>query len=236
MADQRRGARRHRPSGSHSGGRSTSWSIRRRMCSPTRRPRLAAPETAGAPAGHGPAEHEQVQGRDRRPRPVHRGSVSTGRPWCRPVRHLGRRPRHLRPAQAGYRLRLHVFEVDQPARRPGSERLIELGFGVPAWLRLVPVDFEAVCGGSSWPPPASTRAAGGRVLDRRHHVPHQGRRRGHLTRVWRRRGLGWPRRRRPSTWVAGGSTTEGGSKVLVPSRPILVTAPKPLEPRQKGLL
>jgi transcriptional regulator with XRE-family HTH domain len=27
--------------------------------------------------------------------------------------------------------------------------------------------------------------------------------------VWRRRGLGWPRRRRPSTW-GGGSTTEGG--------------------------
>jgi methyltransferase (TIGR00027 family) len=40
-----------------------------------------------------------------------------------------------------------VFEVDQP--RPQAwkrQRLIELGFGVPEWLRLVPVDFET----TSW--------------------------------------------------------------------------------------
>jgi len=45
--------------------------------------------------------------------------------------------------------RLLVFEVDQP--RPQAwkrRRLIELGFGVPEWLRLVPVDFEA--GESLW--------------------------------------------------------------------------------------
>ena len=39
---------------------------------------------------------------------------------------------------------LRVFEVDQP--RPQAwkrQRLIELGFGIPEWLRLVPVDFEA---------------------------------------------------------------------------------------------
>jgi methyltransferase (TIGR00027 family) len=44
--------------------------------------------------------------------------------------------------------RLRVFEVDQP--RPQAwkrQRLTELGFGVPGWLRLVPVDFEA---GGSW--------------------------------------------------------------------------------------
>jgi hypothetical protein len=44
--------------------------------------------------------------------------------------------------------RLLVFEVDQP--RPQAwkrRRLIELGFGVPEWLRLVPVDFEA---GDAW--------------------------------------------------------------------------------------
>jgi methyltransferase (TIGR00027 family) len=44
--------------------------------------------------------------------------------------------------------RLHVFEVDQP--RPQAwkrQRLVELGYGVPDWLRLVPVDFEA---GGSW--------------------------------------------------------------------------------------
>jgi methyltransferase (TIGR00027 family) len=45
--------------------------------------------------------------------------------------------------------RLLVFEVDQPGPQAWKrQRLIELGFGVPEWLRLVPVDFEA--GGSWW--------------------------------------------------------------------------------------
>jgi methyltransferase (TIGR00027 family) len=45
--------------------------------------------------------------------------------------------------------RLRVFEVDQPGPQAWKRRrLIELGFGVPEWLRLVPVDFEA--GASSW--------------------------------------------------------------------------------------
>ncbi len=45
--------------------------------------------------------------------------------------------------------RLRVFEVDQPDPQAWKRRrLIELGFGVPDWLRLVPVDFEA--GGSWW--------------------------------------------------------------------------------------
>ncbi|HEY7801928.1 MAG TPA: class I SAM-dependent methyltransferase, partial [Dehalococcoidia bacterium] len=45
--------------------------------------------------------------------------------------------------------RLHVFEVDRPGLQAWKrERLIELGFGVPEWLRFVPVDFEA--GGSWW--------------------------------------------------------------------------------------
>ena len=45
--------------------------------------------------------------------------------------------------------RLTVFEVDQPGPQAWKgQRLIELGFGVPDWLRLVPVDFEA--GGSWW--------------------------------------------------------------------------------------
>src|ERR1700722_8677179 len=43
---------------------------------------------------------------------------------------------------------LKVFEVDQPVPQAWKrQRLIELGFGVPDWLRLVPVDFEA---GGSW--------------------------------------------------------------------------------------
>jgi methyltransferase (TIGR00027 family) len=40
--------------------------------------------------------------------------------------------------------RLRVFEVDRPGPQAWkSRRLTELGFGVPGWLRLVPVDFEA---------------------------------------------------------------------------------------------
>jgi methyltransferase (TIGR00027 family) len=46
--------------------------------------------------------------------------------------------------------RLRVFEVDQPGPQAWKRRrLLELGFGVPGWLRLVPVDFEA--NGSWWP-------------------------------------------------------------------------------------
>lgn len=44
--------------------------------------------------------------------------------------------------------RLRIFEVDQfSAQAWKRQRLIELGFGIPKWLRLVPVDFEA---GASW--------------------------------------------------------------------------------------
>jgi len=50
-----------------------------------------------------------------------------------------------RPDVAG---RLRVFEVDQPVPQAWKRRrLTELGYGVPGWLRLVPVDFEA---GGSW--------------------------------------------------------------------------------------
>ena len=41
-----------------------------------------------------------------------------------------------------------MFEVDQPGTQAWKrQRLIDLGYGVPDWLRLVPVDFEA---GASW--------------------------------------------------------------------------------------
>ena len=44
--------------------------------------------------------------------------------------------------------RMRVFEVDQPGPQSWKrQRLDQLGFGVPEWLRLVPVDFEA---GGSW--------------------------------------------------------------------------------------
>jgi len=43
--------------------------------------------------------------------------------------------------------RLRVFEIDRPGPQAWKrQRLIELGLGIPDWLRFVPVDFEA--GGS----------------------------------------------------------------------------------------
>jgi len=43
---------------------------------------------------------------------------------------------------------LRIFEVDQPGPQAWKRRrLLELGYGIPDWLRLVPVDFEA---GGSW--------------------------------------------------------------------------------------
>jgi methyltransferase (TIGR00027 family) len=40
--------------------------------------------------------------------------------------------------------RLRVFEIDRPGPQAWKRRrLVELGFGLPDWLRFVPVDFEA---------------------------------------------------------------------------------------------
>jgi methyltransferase (TIGR00027 family) len=40
-----------------------------------------------------------------------------------------------------------VFEIDQPGPQEWKrQRLVELGFGIPEWLRLVPIDFET----TSW--------------------------------------------------------------------------------------
>ena len=50
-----------------------------------------------------------------------------------------------RPALAG---NLQVFEIDQPGPQAWKRRrLMELGFGIPSHLKLVPVDFEA---GQDW--------------------------------------------------------------------------------------
>ena len=44
--------------------------------------------------------------------------------------------------------RLKVFEVDQPGPQTWKrQRLVELGFGIPEWLRFVPVDFGV---GNKW--------------------------------------------------------------------------------------
>lgn len=43
--------------------------------------------------------------------------------------------------------RLRVFEVDRPGPQAWKrQRLTELGYGVPDWLRLVPADFESSAG------------------------------------------------------------------------------------------
>ena len=40
--------------------------------------------------------------------------------------------------------RLRIFEIERPGPQAWKrQRLIELGFGIPEWLQLVPVDFEA---------------------------------------------------------------------------------------------
>lgn len=45
--------------------------------------------------------------------------------------------------------RTRVFEIDQPGTQVWKRRrLVELGYRIPDWLRLVPVDFEA--GGDWW--------------------------------------------------------------------------------------
>src|SRR5579871_4102394 len=44
--------------------------------------------------------------------------------------------------------RLRIFEIDQPGTQTWKrQRLVDLGYGVPEWLTLVPVDFEA---GERW--------------------------------------------------------------------------------------
>jgi methyltransferase (TIGR00027 family) len=44
--------------------------------------------------------------------------------------------------------RIRVFEVDRPGPQIWKQqRLVELGFNIPEWLRFVPVDFES---GESW--------------------------------------------------------------------------------------
>jgi len=44
--------------------------------------------------------------------------------------------------------RIRVFEIDQPSQQVWKQkRLVELGFGIPSYLRFVPVDFEA---GDAW--------------------------------------------------------------------------------------
>ncbi len=77
--------------------------------------------------------------------------------------------------------RLVVFEVDQPGPQDWKrQRLIELGLGIPEWLRLVPVDFEA--GDAWWHKLAASGFNAGKpavVASTGVKLPHQGCNRGH---------------------------------------------------------
>src|SRR6185437_11504602 len=102
------------------------------------------------PSGHGPSLHEALPSIHRSACSFYRGS-GCGAGWTRrhPVRHPRRWPGHFGRAQAGDRLRPADIR-GRPAWPQAwkRQRLIELGFGIPGWLRLVPVDFEAA--GWSW--------------------------------------------------------------------------------------
>ena len=78
--------------------------------------------------------------------------------------------------------RLRVYEIDKPGPQAWKrQRLIDLGYGIPEWLRLVPVDFEA--GPSWWEKADGCRLRRGRASNRglngRQHVPDQGGNRSH---------------------------------------------------------
>ena len=63
---------------------------------------------------------------------------------------------------------LRVFEIDQPGPQAWKrQRLIDLGYGIPDWLHLVPVDFEM----ESWGSGRGRSGRAGRGVD----VPDRGR-------------------------------------------------------------
>jgi methyltransferase (TIGR00027 family) len=74
------------------------------------------------------------------------GESPTDAPDSTAVRVALWRAMHIRVDQRRPELaaRLRVFEIDQPGPQAWKrQRLLELGFGIPNWLRLVPVDFES---------------------------------------------------------------------------------------------
>ena len=170
--------------GSPCGGRCTCRSIRRRTCSKTRSVcSWRRPTKAGA-AGRtctrsGPARSARRSWRGRassRIWSIERAGAGVGQYVI-----LGAGLDTFAQRRPEIASRLRMFEVDQPGPQAWKrQRLIELGYGVPEWLRLVPVDFEA--GDDWWQRIAAAGfdagAAGGRRFDRRQHVPDQGRERG----------------------------------------------------------
>jgi hypothetical protein len=55
------------------------------------------------------------------------------------------------PAPPEFASRLRVFELIARPQAWKRQRLVDLGYGIPSYLRLVPVDFEAgIRGGNDW--------------------------------------------------------------------------------------
>ncbi len=137
--------------GWHCGGPCMSWSTRRRTCSrttlacgwPTQTTAggPAVTWTRAAPACSGP-ESWQGHGSSRTWWPSRRIRASDS---------TSSSEQALTPSPSAWpdvAARLRVFEIDRPGPQAWKrKRLIELGYGVPDWLRLVPVDFEA---GEEW--------------------------------------------------------------------------------------
>ena len=84
-----------------------------------------------------------------------RSTFSSARDWTRSPSAGRKSPRTIT-----------IFEVDQPGPRMEATRLVELGFGVPDSLRLVPVDFETSRGGRGCWPTALTPRSRRRLVPR----------------------------------------------------------------------
>ena len=113
---------------------------------------------------------------NRRAGPVHRGSR---RGACgarrRSVHHPRRGSRYVRAAAAGARRTRARVQIDQPGPQAWKQqRLLDLEYGIPAYLKFVPVDFEA---GEVWlerlvAAGFESLATRGRRVDGREHVSH----------------------------------------------------------------
>lgn len=100
------------------------------------------------PSGHEPL-HAALPRLHRGPRSLHRRSRRATS--CRGVGQyviLGAGLDTFAQRRPELASRLRVFEVDRPGPQAWKrQRLIDLGFGIPSFLRFVPVDFEA---GDAW--------------------------------------------------------------------------------------
>jgi len=102
----------------------------------------------------------------------------------RAIRHPRSGPGHLRSARPELASRLLVFEIDQPGPQAWKrQRLVELGLGIPSFLRLVPVDLEQATRGGAAAASGFDIGQPAVVASPCQHVPDQGRDRSDAARV-----------------------------------------------------